>query len=144
MRAEAKAVGAPPGGPQSVLGANAPSVLLPLRFMVTGLLALVAGAVALVAWPELLAGYHYNQRIVAVTHLFVLGWILTIVMGATYQLVPVALEARLFSERLARWQFFFHLVGFAGMVWMFWTWNMKQVGHFGSILGVGVLLFIYN
>src|SRR3974390_1850222 len=65
-------------------------------------------------------------------------------MGAMYQLVPVALETKLYSERLAKWQFAFHLVGFVGMVWMFETWNMKQVGHFGSVLAVGVGLFMYN
>src|SRR5665811_148026 len=85
-----------------------------------------------------------SQYVIAVTHLFVLGFICSIVMGAMYQLVPVALETRLYSERLAKWQFAFHLVGFVGMVWMFWTWNMKQVGHFGAVLTVGVGLFVYN
>jgi hypothetical protein len=123
---------------------HAPSVTLPLRFMVTGILALIVGVGLLVARPAMLATYHYNQYVIAATHLLVLGWIGTIVMGAMYQLVPVALETRLYSERLAAWQYAFHLVGFAGMVWMFWTWNMKQVGHFGSVLTVGVGLFVYN
>ncbi|HYG33967.1 MAG TPA: cbb3-type cytochrome c oxidase subunit I, partial [Clostridia bacterium] len=126
------------------LSPHAPSILLPLRFMVTGLLALFAGVTMLVLRPDILATYHYNQYVVAVTHLFVLGWISTIVMGAMYQLVPVALETKLYSERLARWQFVLHLVGWTGMVWMFWTWNMKQVGHFGSVLALGVGLFAYN
>jgi hypothetical protein len=112
--------------------------------MITGLLALFAGVVLLVLRPEMLATYHYNQYVIAVTHLFVLGWICTVVMGAMYQLVPVALETRLYSERLPAWQFGFHLVGFTGMVWMFWTWNMKHVGHFGFVLTVGVGLFVYN
>ena len=125
---------------------NAPvtSITLPLRFVVAGLLALVTGVAALVLRPELLSTYHYNQYVIAATHLFVLGWLCSIVMGAMYQLVPVALETRLYSERLAAWQFVFHVVGFTGMVWMFWTWNLKQVGHFGSILAVGVVLFVYN
>lgn len=122
----------------------APSVTLPLRFVVTGLLALFVGAGWLVAQPQLLTAYHYNQNIIALTHLFVLGWLCSVVMGAMYQLVPVALETKLYSERLARWQFGFHLVGFIGMVWMFRQWDMKQVGHFGSILAVGVGLFVYN
>jgi len=126
------------------LSAHAPSILLPLRFMVTGVLALCASVVLLLVRPEMLATYHYNQYVIAVTHLFVLGWICTIVMGAMYQLVPVALETKLYSERLARWQFVLHLVGFTGMVWMFWTWNMKQVGHFGSVLALGASLFVYN
>ena len=112
--------------------------------MLTGLMALTTGAVWTVVRPSMLASYHYNQYVIALTHLFVLGWICSIVMGAMYQLVPVALETKLYSEKLARWQFAFHFVGFIGMVWMFRTWNMKQVGHFGSLLTVGVGLFVFN
>jgi hypothetical protein len=65
-------------------------------------------------------------------------------MGAMYQLVPVALETRLYSERLAKWQFAFHVVGFIGMVLMFHRWDLKQVGHFGSVMAVSVALFVYN
>ncbi len=112
--------------------------------MLTGLLALFVGLGWLVARPDILAAYHYNQYVIAATHLFVLGWICSIVMGAMYQLVPVALETKLYSERLAKWQFAFHVVGFVGMVWMFSKWDMKQVGHFGSVFAVGVGLFVYN
>jgi hypothetical protein len=125
-------------------GVNAPAIKLPLAFMLTGLLALMIGGVWIVVRPSLLASYHYNQYVIALTHLFVLGWICSIVMGAMYQLVPVALESKLYSEKLARWQFAFHLAGFVGMVWMFGTWNMKQVGHFGCMLTVGVALFVIN
>ncbi len=113
-------------------------------FIMTGLLALCAGVAWLVLQPDILATYHYNQYVIAATHLFVLGWICSVVMGAMYQLVPVALETKLYSERLARWHFVFHVVGFIGMVWMFRVWNMKQVGHFGCVLAVGVGLFVYN
>jgi hypothetical protein len=119
-------------------------VVLPFAFAVAGLLALCAGTAWLVLHPALLTTYHYNQDIIALTHLFVLGWIASIVMGATYQLVPVALETRLHSEPLARWQFVLHCVGITGMVWMFHVWNLKQVGHFGSVLAIGVALFVYN
>lgn len=125
-------------------GTNAPAVGLPLAFILTGVLALCVGAGWLVLRPTLLATYHYNQYVIALTHLVVLGWICSIVMGAMYQLVPVALETRLYSERLARWHFVLHLVGFVGMVWMFEVWNIKQVGHFGCVLATGVGLFVYN
>ena len=126
------------------LGSSVPSIKLPLAFMLTGLAALLLGSGWLVAQPSILASYHYNQYVIAVTHLFVLGFICSIVMGAMYQLVPVALETKLYNERLARWQFAFHLVGMIGMVWMFWKWDMKQVGHFGTVLAVGVGLFVFN
>jgi hypothetical protein len=124
--------------------ANAPSTKLPLAFMLMGLTAVSIGVCWLIASPPLLATYHYNQFVIAATHLFVLGWICSIVMGAMYQLVPVALETKLYSERLARVQFVCHAVGFAGMVWMFKAWNLKQVGHFGSVMALGVILFVYN
>jgi hypothetical protein len=129
----------PPAPPLQVA-----SVRLPLGFVLVGILSLVVGVGCLVAWPDLLASYHYNQYIIAVTHLFTLGWISSIVMGAMYQLVPVALETTLYSERLARGHFALHLVGVAGMVSMFWMWEMKAVAGFGSVFGLGVILFVYN
>src|SRR5215217_704454 len=98
------------------IGTAPSSVRLPLAFMLAGLLALTTGVGWLVVRPSILSTYHYNQSVIALTHLFVLGWICSIVMGAMYQLVPVALETKLYSERLAKWQFAFHLVGFIGMV----------------------------
>ena len=125
-------------------GVKPAAIKLPLAFMLTGLGSLLFGAVWLAAQPSLLASYHYNQYVIAVTHLFVLGFICSVVMGAMYQLVPVALETTLYSERLARWQFAFHLFGVIGMVWMFWKWDLKQVGHFGTVLTVGVGIFGFN
>ena len=124
--------------------ANTASIWLPLRFMLVGLLALFAGTGWLVAQPDILANPPYAPDAVAVTHLFVLGWLCSVVMGAVYQLVPVALETKLYSERLARWQFALHVVGVAGMVYLFRAWNMKGVGYFGTVLTIGVVLFVYN
>jgi hypothetical protein len=128
----------------AIADARAPSASLPLRFIAAGMLSLFIGVGWLVVRPDVLVTYHYNQYVIALTHLFVLGWICSVVMGAMYQLVPVALETKLFSPRLARWHFALHVIGVAGMVAMFWQWNMKQVGHFGSVFGFGVLLFVYN
>jgi hypothetical protein len=123
---------------------HASDVTLPLRFIVLGIPSLVAGLGVLAARPDLLAEYHYNQHIIALTHLVVLGWLASVAMGAIYQLAPVALETRLHSPRLARWHFALHLVGVPGMVWMFWVWDMKQVGHFGSAVALGMFFLVYN
>jgi hypothetical protein len=137
--------------PQPARGAAGPAkpalslpVTLPLRFIVTGLCSLLAGMILLAALPELLATYHYNQRIVAVTHIFTLGWIGSVIMGAMYQLVPVTLETTLHNTRMPRWHFWLHSTGFVGMVAMFWVWDMKQAGHFGSAVALGIGLFVYN
>ena len=147
-KADAKTSPTPPPRAASPLtgpaSQNAPSVALPMRFMIFGLLSLFTGAGFLVARPDVLANYHYGSQILAITHIFTLGFIASIVMGAMYQLVPVALEARLHSEKLGRWQFVMHAIGVAGMVWMFWDFNMKQVGHYGSLVGIGIGVFVYN
>lgn len=138
---------AEPAAPRTApkpFAAAAPSVSLPLRFMLTGVGALLIAFVWMALQPAVLAGYHYNQYVVAVTHLVVLGFVCSVVMGAMYQLVPVVLETKLYSERLAKWQFAVHLVSVVGMVWMFRIWDLKQVGHFGSGMALGVGLFAYN
>ncbi len=144
LRQSSGSPGSPAPAKSSETSVLAVSVDVTLRFVLTGLIALFTGVAWLGCCPDILATYHYNQYVIALTHLFTLGWITSLIMGSMYQLVPVALEVRLHSERLARWQFAFHLLGFAGMVWMFWIWNVKQAGHFGSAVALGVGLFVYN
>ena len=133
-----------PAAAPSLAGFQAAAVRLPLCFVLVGVLALLTGGGFLLAQPDLLATYHYTPHLIAVTHLFVLGFISSIVMGAMYQLVPVTLETQLFSERLVKWQFGAHTVGFVGMVWAFWHFNLALVGAFGSVLTLGVGLFVFN
>jgi hypothetical protein len=132
------------GSGRSATPPNAPSVALPLAFVLAGVAALLVGVGWLTARPDILATYHYNQYVLAVTHLMTLGFVSSVIMGAMYQLVPVALETKLYSERLARWHLAAHLPGVLGMVWMFWVWNLKQVGHFGSLVALGIGLFVFN
>lgn len=128
----------------TIATAHAPNVMLPLRFIASGLLALAIAAGWLVAEPSLITSYHYSPHAVAFAHLLLLGFAASVVMGVVYQLAPVALEARLHSERMANVHFWFHLAGVTGMVWMFRSWDVKQVGHFGSLFATGVALFAWN
>jgi hypothetical protein len=92
------------------------STMVPLRFFVAAVVAYIGAAFA-VAWlaPEL-SGHYYQPRILALTHTLSLGWITMTILGASYQLVPVALERPIWSDRLARWQFVVYLVGVIGLV----------------------------
>lgn len=123
---------------------HAPDITLPLRFMALGLVSFLVSVVWLGFRADLVVGYHYGPQFIALTHLVLLGFIASVAMGAMYQLVPVALETRLHSERQARFHFWCHLIGVPGMVAMFWAWNPKELGHFGSVFGLGVGLFAWN
>jgi len=133
-----------PTATPNLAGLRAASVRLPLCFVLIGVLSLLVSTGFLLAQPDLLAMYHYTPHLIAITHLFVLGFICSIVIGAMYQLVPVTLETQLFSERLVKWHFVAHVSGFVGMVFAFWNFNMALVGVFGSLLTLGVGLFVFN
>jgi hypothetical protein len=120
------------------------TVGLSLVFVLAGVMSLIAGVGLIIAFPEVLATYHYNQRVISVTHLLVLGFMGSVVMGALYQLVPVALETRLHSVGLGWAHAVCHLVGFAGMTVTFWKWDLPAVGMFGSLFAVGVGVFAFN
>lgn len=116
-----------------------------LACFVAALAALLLAGVALPFYAEdVLVRHHYNQWAIAFTHLVTLGWLTTVIMGALTQLVPVALNCRLHSERLARWVAPIHVIGVVGMVAGFWIWNLKVVLWSGSLVSVGLSLFIYN
>ena len=80
-----------PGG-ASLAGASAPPLALPGSHFAAALLFWTLGAAGLV-WiaPDLAAGIFPLRRVVAVTHLFTLGWVTTSILGALCQLFPVVL-----------------------------------------------------
>ncbi|HRP08534.1 MAG TPA: hypothetical protein PLL69_08600, partial [Gemmatimonadales bacterium] len=80
---------------------KAPHIKLPGEHFVAATGFLLIGAMSL--WwiaPPLAAGAYPAQAVVAVTHLFTLGWITTSIMGALYQFLPVALGHAVASERV--------------------------------------------
>lgn len=105
---------------------------------------LVAGTVMLLAQPALLRLPHVHPRVVALTHAWVLGFFVTVACGAVYQLAPVALGTTLVNERHGWWHFGLHAVGVPGMVYSFWRWDLTALGHFGTFVALGILLFSVN
>lgn len=81
---------------------HAPDVRIPLVHLLTGVVAALGGGLVLL-WqgPELLRQPLGDLHTLALTHVFTLGWLAMTLMGASYQLVPVLLQVRLPSERLA-------------------------------------------
>ncbi len=117
---------------------------LPLAFMGLALVWLAAAALMLALAPGLLALPHTHPHVVALTHAWVLGFFVTVACGATYQLAPVALGTTLVGERSGWWHFWLHAIGVPGMVYSFWVWDLEQLGHFGTAVAVGVVLFSIN
>lgn len=88
-----------PGG---LVTANAPPLRLPAKHFAAALAFLTGGAagLALVA-PEIASGAFLAPRVIAVVHMFTLGFIATSIFGALYQFLPVAVGAPIRSMRVA-------------------------------------------
>ena len=114
---------------------------LPLRYLATGMLAWVLAAVAVpLLAADLVAGFD-DPKIFALTHLVVLGWVTMTIMGALYQLFPVALQASLAAPEIGRWNFILYAAGVAGFVPSFYFDWTPGVAIFGSLAVVGIVIF---
>ena len=121
--------------------ANAPSLDLPARFMALSITALTVVAVTAPWTLPLLQGPFSDFSLLALVHLCTLGFIGAMIIGASYQLVPVALQAPLASIRLGRVSFWFYGAGLAFFLiglrssWLF------GIGAGGTLLAVAFLLY---
>jgi len=135
--------GVTPGA--AIAGADAPPLALPGSHFAAAALFLLAGALGLVlAAPDLAAGAHMAPGVTATTHLFTLGWITTSIVGALYQLLPVALGVPIRSPRAAWGTLVLYLPGLP--LFLIGVWSGSRVATVGGalLLAAGLLLFAAN
>ena len=110
---------------------NSPDLGLPLRYMVAGMLGLLSFSAAVPWLAQQLLLTNDSPQVFALTHVAVLGWVTMVMMGALYQLFPVALSGQIRSPKLGRWNFWLYLIGIVGFVPSFyqaWTVGMAVFG----------------
>ena len=126
----------------SINSANAPSLDLPARFMALSIVALAVSTVSAPWTLPLLQGSFSSFSLLAFVHLNTLGFIGAMIMGASYQLVPVAIQVPLASVRAGRLSFWFYgsglllfLSGLAG------SW-LPLLAAGATLLGIAFALYI--
>ena len=125
--------------------ANAPSskIIVP-HFIVGGLAFVIVAVLLAISTPELLTAYH-NNKLIAITHIAILGWASMMVFGALYQLIPVVYETSLYSEKLASLTFWLFLISIASLSYSFWIGSYTNLLFYASLLlFFSLLLFIVN
>ncbi len=120
------------------------SITLPLPYLLTASGAFVLAALALPFLADDLAGFYYRPLIVALTHTVTLGWITMTIMGASFQLVPIILERKIWSERLGIVQFWILLAGIVGMVGHFAIGRWNGLAWGAGLVGIGILCYLVN
>ena len=124
--------------------ATGPSPGIPLRYLVAAAGGFVLAALGVVWLAPELSRHYYQPRLIALTHLVTLGWITLAVMGASYQIVPVVLGRPVWSERLARWQFWILALSVAGMVAHFFRGTSVGLLSAAALLVTGIALHLAN
>ena len=124
---------------------NAPSPKVVIPHYAFGGLTWLAVTLLIVFNPEAFTQHFFNPELLSITHLLVLGWITMIIFGALYQLLPVIMEVKLYSEPFAIASFIMLGMGTILLAFAFWIFS------FGAILFVGatfvvlaVILFVAN
>src|SRR6476620_7673545 len=85
--------------------------------------------------------HYFQPRTLAITHTMALGWGTMIILGASHQLVPVLIEARLHSTLLAYLSFLLASTGIPILVFSFFTFYFGWVAIVGVIFVNGAVLF---
>ncbi|HBY96932.1 MAG TPA: hypothetical protein DEP84_23790, partial [Chloroflexi bacterium] len=128
-----------PGG--GLATKNAPALDLPMRFVAVGLLWLALAALLMPWGLALLAMSFYVPAVLALVHMFTLGFIGNIIIGASYQLVPVALGVPLRWPRLGRLTWWLLTPGVVALVLGLWRSVPLLLALGGTLLIGSVTLF---
>ncbi|MCA9675816.1 MAG: hypothetical protein H6708_33650 [Kofleriaceae bacterium] len=121
--------------------AEVPAPILPGEHFAAALVCFVIGGVGLIAVAgDLAAGMFFLPRVIAVVHLFTLGWIMTSIFGALCQFLPVAIGRGLRWPGAAHASFAAHVTGVALFVGGLATGHPAAVhaGACGLAIGFGV------
>jgi len=130
---------------QGVASHNAPSPKVVVPHFIFGGLALLVITLLIVVEPAIFTQQFINPKLLAVTHLTVLGWVTMIIFGALYQLIPVIMEVKLYSEKLAKISFILLALGAICLSYSFWNFDIGIEMYFSAgFIIIAVILFVIN
>lgn len=116
-----------------------------LPFYAYAALSLVTAGLMLFFNSSATTGHHFQPSILAITHIMALGWGTMVIFGAAHQLLPVLIESKLYSEKLAMATFIILAFGIPFLSYAFYRFIFDFWAIAGGILVVAsVLLFCFN
>ncbi|MDD2383655.1 MAG: hypothetical protein PHN18_05650 [Sulfurospirillaceae bacterium] len=123
----------------------APPFGLVAHFFITGIVFLLLSAISFIFLVEDFSGYFISLHFAAFAHLYLLGFVMMIIFGAMYQLLPVVLEAPIFSKDFAYVQFYLYLIGLVMMIGGFTFDNYFLFVPYGGVITyLSIIIFCMN
>lgn len=130
---------------QGVASQNAPSPSLVIAHFLYGGLIWIIVTVLIMVFPNAFIGHYFNPKLLGITHLLVLGWITMIIFGALYQVIPVILEVKLYSEKWGYITFGLLAAGSLLLAIAFWRFELGELLYAAaSLVSSAVILFAVN
>ncbi len=124
---------------------NAPSPKVVVPHFIFGALTWLGVTLLIVFHPAVFTQHFFNAKLLAITHLLVLGWITMIIFGALYQLLPVIMEVKLYSETLAKISFVSLGAGTLMLAFAFWRFSFGTLMFVaGAFIVISAGLFVAN
>jgi len=124
---------------------NSPHWSVVVPHFVFGAICFFLLAILIVLADTSLLAEYFNPKIIAITHMAVLGWATMIVFGALYQLIPVVFETSLYSEKLAKITFVVTSFSVLFLTYSFWVGAFLDLLLYASAcMFASLLLFILN
>lgn len=131
--------------PESIVSAYAPPFKIVSKYFIAAMVSFVVLNFLLLLNYSSMHGHHFQPKILSINHIATLGWITMIIFGAMFQLVPVVLETKLFSEMLAEIQFWIYLLGVIGLAYCFWVFETGIIMTLSAIiLNLAMFIFSFN
>lgn len=123
----------------------APPFVLVAHFFIAGIIFLSLSGIVLLSMSSDISGYIISSSLAAFSHLYLLGFVMMVIFGAMYQLLPVVLEAPIFSKDFAYVQFYMYIVGFSMMVSGFSFSELHLLIPYGAVITyLSMLIFCFN
>jgi hypothetical protein len=77
-------------------------------------------------------------------HIFILGWVSMLAMGASFQLVQVIMNTKLYSRSIGYVHFIVYAIGLVILVRAFHNGQPQQITIGGILVSTGVVLYVLN
>ncbi len=90
-------------------------------------------------------GHFYTPHILTIVHIAALSWGTMIIIGSLYQLIPVVFETKLYSEKLAIFNFWLFVISISLFAYSFWSSKLLELMPYSSsLIFISVWLFTIN
>ena len=124
---------------------NAPAISTVKPHFLFAAIGLLVLGILLVLSSSRFFGIYYDHRLLAVTHTAVLGWLMMLIFGSLYQLIPVIFDTALYSEKLAKFTFWLTAGSIIFLVYTFWIGDYTNLLPYAATsMYLSLFFFIFN